>query len=113
MKYTRLGVLTSGTPCLQFAMPAGDSQNEQIAATMSRVFKALRDEIFTYWMRFDFVDEYGNPVLMFTTYKSYTIEPTKFGYSLHYLSGITAEDEAEILKLLSEDASLADLAEGD
>ena len=113
MKYTRLGVLTSGTPCLQFAMPAGDSQNEQIAATMSRVFKALRDEIFTYWMRFDFVDEYGNPVLMFTTYKSYTIEPTKFGYSLYYQSGITAEDEAEILKLLSEDASLADLAEGD
>ena len=113
MKYTRLGVLTSGTPCLQFAMPEGESQNEQIAATMSRVFKALRDEIFTYWMRFDFVDEYGNPVLMFTTYKSYTIESTKFGYSLHYLSGITAEDEAEILKLLSEDASLADLAEGD
>ena len=113
MKYTRLGVLTSGTPCLQFAMPEGDSQNEQIAATMSRVFKALRDEIFTYWMRFDFVDEYGNPVLMFTTYKSYTIEPTKFGYSLYYQSGITAEDEAEILKLLSEDASLADLAEGD
>ena len=57
MKYTRLGVLTSGTPCLQFAMPEGESQNEQIAATMSRVFKALRDEIFTYWMRFDFVDE--------------------------------------------------------
>ena len=113
MKYTRLGVLTSGTPCLQFAMPEGESQNEQIAATMSRVFKALRDEIFTYWMRFDFVDEYGNPVLMFTTYKSYTIEPTKFGYSLYYQSGITAEDEAEILKLLSEDASLADLAEGD
>lgn len=113
MKYTRLGVLTSGTPCLQFAMPEGESQNEQIAATMSRVFKALRDEIFTYWMRFDFVDEYGNPVLMFTTYKSYTIEPTKFGYSLYYLNGITAEDEAEILKLLSEDASLADLAEGD
>ena len=113
MEYTRLGVLTSGTPCLQFAMPEGESQNEQIAATMSRVFKALRDEIFTYWMRFDFVDEYGNPVLMFTTYKSYTIEPTKFGYSLYYLSGITAEDEAEILKLLSEDASLADLAEGD
>ena len=113
MEYTRLGVLTSGTPCLQFAMPEGDSQNEQIAATMSRVFKALRDEIFTYWMRFDFVDEYGNPVLMFTTYKSYTIEPTKFGYSLYYLNGITAEDEAEILKLLSEDASLADLAEGD
>ena len=105
MKYTRLGVLTSGTPCLQFAMPEGESQNEQIAATMSRVFKALRDEIFTYWMRFDFVDEYGNPVLMFTTYKSYTIEPTKFGYSLYYQSGITAEDEAEILKLLSEDAS--------
>ena len=113
MEYTRLGVLTSGTPCLQFAMPEGESQNEQIAATMSRVFKALRDEIFTYWMRFDFVDEYGNPVLMFTTYKSYTIEPTKFGYSLYYQSGITAEDEAEILKLLSEDASLADLAEGD
>lgn len=137
MEYTRLGVLTSGTPCLQFAMPKGESQNEQaalpeggsgteqaaipegksqneqIAATMSRVFKALRDEIFTYWMRFDFVDEYGNPVLMFTTYKSYTIESTKFGYSLHYLSGITAEDEAEILKLMSEDASLADLAEGD
>ena len=113
MKYTRLGVLTSGTPCLQFAMPEGESQNEQIAATMSRVFKALRDEIFTYWMRFDFVDEYGNPVLMFTTYKSYTIEPTKFGYSLYYQSGITAVDEAEILKLLSEDASLADLAEGD
>ena len=113
MEYTRLGVLTSGTPCLQFAMPEGESQNEQIAATMSRVFKALRDEIFTYWMRFDFVDEYGNPVLMFTTYKSYTIEPTKFGYSLYYLNGITAEDEAEILKLLSEDASLADLAEGD
>lgn len=105
MEYTRLGVLTSGTPCLQFAMPEGESQNEQIAATMSRVFKALRDEIFTYWMRFDFVDEYGNPVLMFTTYKSYTIEPTKFGYSLYYQSGITAEDEAEILKLLSEDAS--------
>ena len=105
MEYTRLGVLTSGTPCLQFAMPEGESQNEQIAATMSRVFKALRDEIFTYWMRFDFVDEYGNPVLMFTTYKSYTIEPTKFGYSLYYLNGITAEDEAEILKLLSEDAS--------
>ena len=113
MEYTRLGVLTSGTPCLQFAMPEGESQNEQIAATMSRVFKALRDEIFTYWMRFDFVDEYGNPVLMFTTYKSYTIEPTKFGYSLYYQSGITAEDEAEILKLLSEDASLADLSEGD
>ena len=113
MEYTRLGVLTSGTPCLQFAMPEGESQNEQIAATMSRVFKALRDEIFTYWMRFDFVDEYGNPVLMFTTYKSYTIEPTKFGYSLYYQSGITAEDEAEILKLMSEDASLADLAEGD
>lgn len=105
MEYTRLGVLTSGTPCLQFAMPEGESQNEQIAATMSRVFKALRDEIFTYWMRFDFVDEYGNPVLMFTTYKSYTIEPTKFGYSLYYLNGITAEDEAEILKQLSEDAS--------
>ena len=111
MEYTRVGILTSGTPCVQFALPEGETANEQVAATMSRVFKALSEEIFTYWMRFDFVDGNGNPVLMFLTKKSYLGNMTRFEYSLYNKGGLAEEDVREIRKLMTEDASLADLAD--
>ena len=109
LEYTRIGVLTTGKPCLQFALPEGEDRNGQIAAVMSRVFKKLDDEIFTYWFRFDFVDGSGMPQLMFLTRTPGSGSKMKIGYSMYYDSGFTEEDEAEIRKLLTEDESLADL----
>ena len=109
LEYTRIGVLTTGKPCLQFALPEGEDRNGQIAAVMSRVFKRLDDEIFTYWFRFDFVDGSGMPQLMFLTRTPGSGSKMKIGYSMYYDSGFTEEDEAEIRKLLTEDESLADL----
>ena len=109
LEYTRIGVLTTGKPCLQFALPEGEDRNGQIAAVMSRVFKKLDDEIFTYWFRFDFVDGSGMPQLMFLTRTPGSGSKMKIGYSMYYDSGFTEEDEAEIRKLLTEDESLANL----
>ena len=102
--------MDNGKPFLQFALPEGETRNEQIAAIMSRVFKGLRDEIFTYWMRFDFVDGNGNPVMMFLMLTPMTGNQTKFRYSMTYSNIFTEADEAEIIKILTEDASLAGLA---
>ena len=110
LAYTRMGFLDNGKPFLQFALPEGETRNEQIAAIMSRVFKGLRDEIFTYWMRFDFVDGNGNPVMMFLMLTPMTGNQTKFRYSMTYSNIFTEADEAEIIKILTEDASLAGLA---
>ena len=123
MDYAVLGVLTDETPCLQFYLPQeepGDEQtapaerksrNEQIAETLSRVFKALDDEIFTYWMRFDFIDETGYSVLKIPTHPSYTGNTMKFQYALYDFGVLTEGDKEEIIRLLTEDESLADLAD--
>ena len=144
LEYVQAGFLTSGTPCVQFAlpketaMPEGDTElsegdaelpqdeaalpegdvalpeggtrNEQIAAVMSKVFKRLGDDIFTYWMRIDFVDESGAPQLVFVTHSPDTGSKTRIGYTMYYETGFTEEDEAEIRGLLADDESLADLA---
>ena len=109
VEYAQIGVLTSGKPCLQFALPEGETRNEQIAAIMSKVFKRLSDEIFTYWFRLDFIDKSGMPQLIFLTHSPDKGSQTKIGYTLYYDTGFTQEDEAEIRKLLSEDETLADL----
>ena len=109
LEYARIGVLTSGKPCLQFALPEGETRNEQIAAVMSKVFKALSDEIFTYWFRLDFIDSNGMPQLIFLTHSPDKGSQRKIGYTLYYDTGFTEDDEAEIQKLLTEDESLADL----
>ena len=109
LEYARIGILTSGKPCLQFALPEGETRNEQIAAIMSKVFKRLEDEIFTYWFRLDFIDSNNMPQLMFLTRTPGSGSKMKIGYSMYYDSGFTEEDEAEIRKLLAEDESLADL----
>ena len=109
LEYARIGILTTGKPCLQFSLPEGETRNEQIAAVMSRVFRQLEDEIFTYWMRFDFIDSSGMTQLMFLTHAPASGSKMKIGYSMYYDSGFTEEDEAEIRKLLTEDESLADL----
>ena len=109
LEYARIGILTSGKPCLQFALPEGETRNEQIAAIMSKVFKRLEDEIFTYWFRLDFIDSNNMPQLMFLTRTPGSGSKMKIGYSMYYDSGFTEEDEAEIRKLLTEDESLADL----
>ena len=101
--------MTSGKPCLQFALPEGETRNEQIAAIMSKVFKRLEDEIFTYWFRLDFIDSNNMPQLMFLTRTPGSGSKMKIGYSMYYDSGFTEEDEAEIRKLLTEDESLANL----
>lgn len=135
MDYAVLGVLTDETPCLQFYLPQeepgdeqstpaqgepgderstpaeGKSRNEQIAGTLSRVFKALDDEIFTYWMRFDFIDETGYSVLKIPTHPSYTGNTMKFQYALYDFGAFTEGDKEEIIRLLTEDESLADLAD--
>ena len=77
---------------------------------MSKVFKRLGDDIFTYWMRIDFVDESGAPQLVFVTHSPDTGSKTRIGYSMYYETGFTEEDEAEIRGLLADDESLADLA---
>ena len=109
LEYARIGILTSGKPCLQFALPEGVTRNEQIAAIMSKVFKRLEDEIFTYWFRLDFIDSNNMPQLMFLTRTPGSGSKMKIGYSMYYDSGFTEEDEAEIRKLLTEDESLANL----
>ena len=109
LEYARIGILTSGKPCLQFALPEGETRNEQIAAIMSKVFKRLEDEIFTYWFRLDFIDSNNMPQLMFLTRTPGSGSKMKIGYSMYYDSGFTEEDEAEIRKLLTEDESLANL----
>lgn len=109
LEYARIGILTSGKPCLQFALPEGETRNEQIAAIMSKVFKRLEDEIFTYWFRLDFIDSNNMPQLMFLTHTPGSGSKMKISYSMYYDSGFTEEDEAEIRKLLTEDESLADL----
>ena len=109
LEYAQIGVLTTGKPCLQFALPEGETRNGQIAAVMSRVFKRLDKEIFTYWFRFDFIDESGMPQLMFLTHTPDSGGKTKISYSMYYDSLFTEEDEAQIRKLLAEDESLEDL----
>lgn len=109
LEYARIGILTSGKPCLQFALPEGETRNEQIAAIMSKVFKRLEDEIFTYWFRLDFIDSNNMPQLLFLTHSPDKGSKSKIGYTMYYDSGFTEEDEAQIRKLLAEDESLADL----
>ena len=96
LEYARIGILTSGKPCLQFALPEGVTRNEQIAAIMSKVFKRLEDEIFTYWFRLDFIDSNNMPQLMFLTRTPGSGSKMKIGYSMYYDSGFTEEDEAII-----------------
>ena len=120
-----VGVLTGGKPCIQFALPQGEAalpeaensqahstaRNAQIAAMMSQVFRGLRDEIFTYWMAFDFVDASGNSVLRIITDAPKNGDKTKFRFFIYCKGEMTEEDGAEIRKLLAEDTSLADLVE--
>lgn len=110
LDYVNMGLLENGKPVLQFALPEGETRNEQIAAVMSRVFQRLRDEIFTYWMRFDFVDGNGESVLVFVMREPTTGSKTSLSYLMVYDDLLTEEDEAEISKILTEDASLAGLA---
>ena len=107
MEYVQLGILTSGTPCLQFALPEGEKRNEQIAGIMSRVFKGLSDEIFTYWMRFDFLDGNGYPVMKIVTSKPDKGSKMKIGYTIFCESVFTEEDKAEIQRLLEENGAPA------
>lgn len=139
LEWVYVGILTSGKPCIQFALPKeaaalpeeeaslpdeaaappeeeaslpqGASRNAQIASMMSQVFRGLRDEIFTYWMAFDFIDENENSVLRIITYAPNKGDKTKFRYSIYCKGEMTEEDAIEIRRLLAEDASLADLVE--
>ena len=147
LEWVYVGILTSGKPCIQFALPEeaaalpeeeaslpdeaaalpeeeislpdeeetslpqGASRNAQIASMMSQVFRGLRDEIFTYWMAFDFVDASGNSVLRIITYAPNKGDKTKFRYSIYCKGEMTEEDTIEIRRLLAEDTSLADLVE--
>ena len=74
---------------------------------MSRVFKGLSDEIFTYWMRFDFLDGNGYPVMKIVTSKPDKGSKMKIGYTIFCESVFTEEDKAEIQRLLEENGAPA------
>ena len=112
LNIAQIGILAGGTPCIQYVMPEGSeekSRNAQIAEIMSRTYKALQEEFYTYWMRIDFVDESGMSVIRFTNGRTRNGDISKINTMMFAYPPITQEDQKEVLKLLTEDERIADL----
>ena len=110
MDYALLGVLTDGTPCIQFTIPEGETRSEQIAETLIRVFKELKEKILTYGIRIEFIDGNENTVIKVYTVPSSRREDTRLSIWIDYKAPITEDEYVEIGKLLSEDEIIADFA---
>ena len=114
MDFELLGTLETGTPCIQFAVPEGDTRNEKIAETVSRVLKDLKEDIFIYGIRIDFVDGNGECVIKFIISQSaYSKNDARLHLSTGFIMTIAEEDEAEISKLLNEDETITDFVSVD
>ena len=112
--FERLGLLENGELCIQFAVPEGNTKNEQIAETVSRVLKNLKEEIFTYGISIDFVDGNEESVIEFITFqKAYSGNNSRLDLSTSLFTTIAAEDKAEIIKLLNEDETITDFVSVD
>lgn len=108
MGYPHAGVAEGEPPVIRFLIPESGNRNAQVAETVSRTLNAFKDEIYTYWIRIDFFDEYGNTVAEFVPKESIRRNDMRLRLSADYQAPFTDEDAAEIRKLLKEDMTFAD-----
>ncbi len=100
---------TNGLMVANFPDPAGENRCQEIAKTLSKAFRLMKDEIFTYEMYFIFRDPDGNQALRVYACRNPYGDTSKMTTYIYYVTESQKAAADEIVALLKADPKLTDL----